>query len=484
MIENLLKIRIEECYNTNKPLQNLLNRKFQDKYKDIIMIELNDFILSNNDVYESNNLLQLIYESFLKLDKSRFTNFIRNLTNNHPNRNRTYSHMISDIKENLNIEYNLPETYYNMTKNDLNKECDKLFLEGKYLLLSNTRKFIKDNFKVGDYQSFVFENRDLAKKILKRNYLDETNRSYIRLRMLLNNNPGYLGLFTYYNKEENISVARLQRLYKKILSMSDILTQLSEPIVSYMPKNGLFRGPYKTKDGRSYNSHFERLEDDLLRLEEIHNAKLFANEYPGGLKRALANNDDFIEIIRVLSTNPEKLELYKKFWLKKVSRYKTIEELIVSLNNFVYADNDIENIRKKINNDSDLKVVFDDGELIVIRVLSFDSIQNIGGDTSWCIKDSLSYWTEYVTGNNVQLVIMDYTLSKSNPERKIGLTLYGDGRFMTAHNIYDGYMTLDSVNNNLEKHQVSIHDLFSVAKNLGSNQYYNEDEIKSDNYGW
>jgi hypothetical protein len=89
--------------------------------------------------------------------------------------------MINDIKENLDVTYKLPKEYYSKSKYELNKECDKLFLEGKFLQLKNTRQFIKDNFRLERYESFVFENRDLAKILLKKNDLDETDRVYIRI---------------------------------------------------------------------------------------------------------------------------------------------------------------------------------------------------------------------------------------------------------------------------------------------------------------
>ena len=179
MITKLIRNKIEECYYLNESFGKLLNINYKGNLTDAVLLELNDFILSNNEIYESNNLMDLIYESFMDLDEDRFTNFLRNMINEHPDRYRTYSHMINDIKEDLDIKYDLPKGYYNMSKYELNMECDKLFKEGKYLLLSKTRQFINDNIRLNDYQNFVFENRDLARNILKKNDLDETDRVYL-----------------------------------------------------------------------------------------------------------------------------------------------------------------------------------------------------------------------------------------------------------------------------------------------------------------
>jgi hypothetical protein len=486
MIKNMLENKIENCYTKNKSLKKYLNIKYDDNFNYNIMLELNDFILSNNDIYESNNFTDLIYESFYELDDYRFTVFLRNLLTENPNRNRTYAHMLNDIKEKLNTTYELPKSYYNKSKTELNDICDQLFSEGKFNLLSNTRKYIKENFRIDNYQSFIFENRDLAKKILKQKGEDDNDLDYIRIKKMLEHNPNYLGLFIYYNKIEKINFGRLKTLYNKLLAYKDILRKLPDRPTTYMDID--HKGSYKGKDGRTYPTHFEELEDNLRQIKEEHTAKLFADEYPAHLRYNLAKNSDFIEIIKELTNKTDdakdKLEMYRRFWIRKVSRYKNQQDLLNSLENFVFSDSSSEKIREKINSDSGLKMVFDDGDVIVCRVLSYDAIQNIGSDTSWCIKDSLSYWTDYVNGDNVQLVIMDLTAPKTSPERKIGCTLYSDGSMSTAHLINDSYISENDLNELLEKKAlVKLKELFDIAKDLGNNVYYDSSEINSDSYG-
>jgi len=485
MIINLIKNRIEECYNSNITFKKFLNFRYGNNYIDIVEKELNDYILQKHDIYKSNNFKELIYGAFLKLKDGRLTNFLRNILTGDPKADRTYSHMVNDIKDKVDAKYKLTESYYSMSKYELDRECDKLLLEGKFLLLENTRKFIKDTFKINRYESFVFENRDLAKSILKRNNLDESDRVYTRIKSLLSDKPGLLGLFTYFNKVEKISFGRLRTLFQKMESNKDIINQLPR-METYIPKKGIFRGPYTMEDGRRYNSNFERLEDDITNLKDKHTAKIFADAYPGEIKKGLAENSDFIEIIKELTNNSDqsndKLELYKKFWLNKVSRYKSQQELIDSLLNFVFADSSVGEIRNQINNNSDLKMVFDDGEIIVCRVLSYDAIQSIGNDTSWCIKDSLSYWTSYVNDEAVQLVIIDCLVPRSSVDRKIGVTFYSGGGFNTGHNVNDNYKSADEIDHILSKCDITLNELYNVAKDLGSNEYYDSEEVSEDNY--
>lgn len=486
MILKLIQNKIEECYNQNESFRKLVDRKYPKRYTTEILLELNDYILSNGEVYESNNFMELIKEALLEIDNGRFVKFIRNIINEHPDSHRTYSHMMNDIQEKLDKQYELPKEYYKMNKYELNKQCDKLFTEKKYLLLTKTREYINDHFSLGNYQNFVYENRDLARNILKKNELDETDRVYARIRELLQTKPNLLGLFTYYNKMEKIGFGRLKSLFLRLKNNSDIIGQLPD-LQSYMARRGNFRGSYKMEDGRTYNTHFERLEDDLTQLEESHMAKLFADAYQGEIKKDLHKNQDFIEVVKELTNGSdksnEKLELYKKFWLNKVSRYKTQQELIDSLINFVFADSGVEEIRNSIKWDSNLKIVFDDGEIMVIRVLSFEAIQTIGNDTSWCIKDTLSYWVDYVSSDTVQLVIIDLSVPRTSTDRKIGVTMYGDGSFNTAHNVNDSYVSEERVNKILGKGNISLHDMFEAAKGMGSNEYYDSETVKDDEYG-
>ena len=488
MIKNLLKDRIKDAININTSFGKYLQDNYPNinNVEDVIIKDLEDFLLSKEDVYNFSNFKKLFYESIIDFKSHRFANFLRNILTNHPDKNRTYQHILNDIEGRLEETYNIPNSYLKMKRSDLDLLCDELIIKEDYFSLINVRKFIKDNFKVYDYKSYIKENKDLAIKILKTLDADETDKTYIRLRKLLENNMGYLGLFTYFNKIEKIPFVSLQRLYKRIIGNNDILYLLPEPVVNYMRH----KLPFKSSDGRTYTKHYERLTDDLTTIEELHQAKLFADQYPLKLRKNILDNSDFIEVIKDLSDNSpearEKLEMYNKFFLKKVSRYKTQKELIDSLISFVYSMNDDENFRERVKNNAWANMVFDDGDLLVVRVRDIEPLQKIASDTSWCIKDSLSYWTDYVDDNAIQLVIIDLKEPKTSLFRKIGVTLNKDSwnsySFRTAHLKNDNYISESDLNKRLEKYQITLSDLFQIAIGFGSNQYYDRNEVIEDEY--
>jgi len=486
MVKNILKDRIKKAIESNTSFRNMLMYNYKSiNVEDIIIKDLEDFLLSKEEIYQFSNFKDLFYADVMGFDSHRFANFLRNIINDHPDKNRTYQHILNDIESKLMEAYSIPNEYIKMKRGQLDEICEELFLQEKYAELKNLRNFIKENFRVHDYSSFVNENRDLARKILKKVDADETDKVYIRLRKLLESNPSYLGLFTYFNKVENIPFVTLERLYNRIVRNAEIIRLLPEIIVDYM-KHKL---PYQTPDGRTYNKHFERLNDDMDRLEELHKAKVFADEYPAPLRKGLLQNSDFVECIKEIlgDMTGEKKKMYDKFFLKKVARYKTPQELLDGLTTFVYAMNDDENFRDTVKDHGWLNMVYDDGDLLVIRARNQNGLQEIASDTSWCIKDSLSYWCDYVKDDSVQLVIIDLKESKTSLYRKIGVTLdpagwSGNYEYRTAHLKNDAYISEDDLNKRLKKYEITLKDLFDIAVNYGDNEYVSDDEQINDEY--
>ncbi len=486
MIKNILKSRIKKAIEVNSSFRNMIMNNYKTiNVEDIIMKDLEDFLLSKEEIYQFSNFKDLFYEDVMSFDPHRFANFLRNIINNHPDKDRTYQHILNDIESKLMEAYGIPNEYIKMKRSQLDEICEELFLQEKYAELKNLRNFIKENFRVHDYSSFVNENRDLARKILKQVDADETDKVYVRLRKLLESNPSYLGLFTYFNKVEHIPFIALERLYNRINRNAEIIRLLPEIIVDYM-KHKL---PYHTPDGRTYNKHFERLNDDMDVIEEIHKAKIFTDEYPVPLRKGLLQNSDFIECVKEImgDTTGEKKNMYDKFFLKKVMRYKTPQELLDGLITFVYAMNDDEDFRDTVKDHGWLNMVYDDGDLLVIRARNQDGLKEIASDTSWCIKDSLSYWCDYVKEDSVQLVIIDLKEQKSSLYRKIDVTLDSTGwsndyEYRTAHLKNDFYISEDDLNKRLKKYEITLKDLFNIAVNYGDNEYVSNDEQINDEY--
>lgn len=495
MYDQLLKNKIDDALKSHKIVAKTL--KWLGNGNELINIlkkEIDSFLMDNDEIYKFSNFKNLIYKSFIDMDSNRFANFIMNVVNENPDKNRTYKHLLNDIQSQLKEKYNLPDDYYHMSRTQLDHICDELLVKEDYFILHKTREFIKDNFRIFDYNSYIKENKDLALKILRRNNIDETNRTFLRIKKMLENHVGYLGLFTYFHFIEKITFVRLKILFKNLIDNKNILRNLPMGVTDYMQQ----KPPY-TIDGRTYTSNFERLEDDLTLIMDEHKAKLFANEYPSHLRRNLHKNSDFIEIVRELTAETDearqKLEFYKNIFIKKVSRYKSQQELINALIDFVYSSMKNQDIEDLCKYNPNLKIVFDNGELTIVRVLDFESLETIAPDTNWCIRTSLSYWENYVGDDNVQLVIINSDKPTTSVERKIGVTLnpdmydYKTGSyrysFRTAHYRNDNFVSETTVEKILKEHGTDLDTIFNVAQNIGTNKHYSQydvDESENERY--
>lgn len=481
--DQLLKNKIEDALKSHKIVAK--NVKWLGSGQDLINIIKRDidlFLMDNDEIYKFSNFKNLIYNSFINLNNNRFANFIMNVVNENPDKDRTYKHLLNDIKSQLREKYNLPDNYYHMSRIELDTLCDDLLVKEDYFTLHKIREFIKDNFRVFDYKTYIKENKDLALKILKTKNIDDTNKTYLRIKKMLENHSGYLGLFTYFHFIEKITFIRLKILLKNIIENKNILRNLPMNVTDYM----LQKTPFNI-NGRIYETNFEKLEDDLTLIMDEHKSKLFANEYPAHLRRNIHKNSDFIEIIRELTNDTEeskeKLDLYKKMFIKKISKYKTQDEMMKSLMDFVYSSTKNNDIQELCINNPGLKMVFDNGRLTIVRVLSHESLYDIANDTNWCIVSSLSYWMDYVGENNIQLVLIDSTKPKSSIERKIGVTLYSGGyngrkfSFNTAHYRNDNHVNENIIKQILEENDTDLETIFLTSSSMGNNQYYSEYDI-------
>src|SRR5574343_1334761 len=94
----LILSKIEDSIYSNKYISNLLFETYDEKeIVTSIKDDIDFFVMCHKHAYQFNNFHNLMYESILNLNDNRFANFIKNIVNNHPDRNRTYNHLFNDI---------------------------------------------------------------------------------------------------------------------------------------------------------------------------------------------------------------------------------------------------------------------------------------------------------------------------------------------------------------------------------------------------
>lgn len=257
------------------------------------------------------------------------------------------------------------------------------------------------------YSGFINENMDQAKSIIGKKMA-----AFDKLKVLLSKNLGYIGKFTEYLMDENVAYEDLEELYKKITDLKSRNTTIDISKLSY-----------------------EKSLDKIISVNNDLSVNGLISKFPSEQKKMaknlILNNKTNYNIFLKVSSK-EDLQTF----LSKVSRYKDSDSLLSAMKVFSKDPKNSKEQVKELVNDIKSDIVFENNNILVVKVDSLSDINVLGSDTSWCILGS-SQWNSYTKGR-LQYILYDYTKDEFDPTFKIGFTLEKSGTIYAAHNILDG----------------------------------------------
>jgi hypothetical protein len=363
--------------------------------------------------------------------------------------------------------------------------------------------------------------------------------------VLFNDDPAWLYNFVYFYYYENMSIDDLNGLYARLLINKDMLKNLQ------IVNNGkLETRPFDLNyiNIRIPNNS-ELLDDALGKIPRYRIYKKFESDLPSHLKRDLKGKpqiikdkftkvaEDWDSLYKDGSGNPltdkEELEKadkqFKNFWGKmdldtregsptkgkvvfqsKVARYANIGDLIeVAESQYKALGNTkfesfielFDDCNDQFGNSGATQLFLMNG-IMIIEVKSFGANKILNAHTSHCIKDSLSYWNQYVTEDNKQYYIYNFNLTPQDQLFTIGVTIEpkdnGRGYLRAAHDKIDRGVNpvnilgdwekeydlteaatkkakeLDATNEDIEKYGA----LYSILRPLSSEEYKRRELVK------
>ncbi len=259
------------------------------------------------------------------------------------------------------------------------------------------------------YDNFVNENMEMAKSIIAKK-MD----AFDKLKTLLSKNIGYIGKFTEYLMDENIGYSDLEVLYKDLMELKSKNNPLDITKLSY-----------------------EKVTDKIISTNNNILVNGLLKQFPSEQRKLIGDNVDFY--FNILLKVAKKDDL--KAFISKISRYKNSSELENALKLFSKdSNNDREHV-KSIIEGMESYIVFENDNIVIVKVPVIEDIKVLGSDTSWCIL-SKSNWDSYTKGR-LQYVLYNYVKDEHDPKFKIGFTLARNGELYTAHDILDHYSTND-----------------------------------------
>lgn len=262
------------------------------------------------------------------------------------------------------------------------------------------------------------ENMDQARSILKKLRIPESDKQFqeLKQKLLADNNIGRIGVFTkwiFVNHEP----------LERILELQDLLK--SNP--RKMPSLDTFKGSEEVYDFLGHAKTSSKLNQVLTSIP----TKTREN-VTDKLKILIQDNieyaDDLIDFFskaggrynrysQLYSLPPE----YKdhKEWL-----YETVKGLIKNL----HEGYNLEAMKRKIRTtNSNVDIVLERPDLLILRPLDYHTSQSIGSERM-CICTSKSFWQSYVDAFSNQYFVYDFTKPASDKKSMIAATIQPGGK--------------------------------------------------------
>ena len=292
----------------------------------------------------------------------------------------------------------------------------------------------------------------------------ERNAKFQEIRTMLGDKLGWMSLFVYLHFREGTTVEELRGIFDDMCRYNHLLTKLRRNVSNYID----------TK----ISNNAEQLIDDLEDIKRYSKLKKFIDEFNSELKRDYAQTpkffkDKLVDIAGAFDElgkdesgkiDAENQRNIQKRFFNKIGRYKTVRELTAAAESFLQAESNanvaafykaIDRCQKKYGNYG-IKVLYDEGGLMIMEVLSFAACKELFSNTSWCIAQYLGQWDNYVGGETVynkQYSIINFNLPQSDRKSIIGITIEPGQRVRACHLKDDANAkdTFKSIFNDFEK---------------------------------
>ncbi len=289
----------------------------------------------------------------------------------------------------------------------------------------------------------------------------ENDADFLKVKKLVERNPGYTEVFTKFFFRDKVSLEDLTALYNSLLENRDSLSKLPKAIDKYLESEKR----YDLEDRTAY----EDLIDDIERVKNYRKIKKIIDEFPSELKH---------DVLRITGKLKERFDgaaaglfdldpILRKEFFKKISAIKTADEAIKRMEAYVKAcTNDgltellkkIEDVNTKYGEKWGATITYmnEESERVIVELKSFDACRLLCAQTNWCIARTQGHWDQYVGNENKftkQYAIFDYSLPPTNQNSIIGATVNMKNSFDTAHVKNDSYIDESAVRKRLDKEE-------------------------------
>lgn len=308
-----------------------------------------------------------------------------------------------------------------------------------------------------EYEKFLKNNNKLVNK-LKSKYA--FNDNHIVPNLIYIYSEGSKNYFEwainlYYSQYVNIRT--LKSIFNWVSSYSQLTKNLTKGTVT----------AYTTK------SSIEALLNELNLLRKTRRILETINSF-NTVQKKILKNADLSEKDKLTLEKFSKLSEVKRInFIKKVSTIEDFNELMrqMRLVSSVHFDWNKESFNDYLENVEGLnyKKILENGQIVLLQVMDYESIKQLAKTTNWCISKNKSYWNTYVEqhsggGGVCQYLVYDFSKREDDNLSIVGFTVKHNKGITNAH---------DFVNTSLMESTRNINSLNSYISNfLEKNNIY------------
>lgn len=294
-----------------------------------------------------------------------------------------------------------------------------------------------------DYESFLKENSKMMKNVFERYCLSPNDITTKRFYIITDGSKHFFQWAVDLFFKHNCSIQTITN----ILLWNDCYKQL----VKNLSKGTITA--YTTMD--SINMLLDEL--SFLRTEKRISDAI--NSFNTAQKHLLKNNPLSIKDKQTLARFSKLSETKRINFIRKVSTIEDYNELMRQMRHVtsVHFSWSKESFMDFIQNVEGVKyeMVFENDAIVLVKVLDYETVKQLGKTTNWCISKNKTYWNNYIEhyqGKTAQYMIFDFSKLEDDKLSIIGFTTTRNKGITSAHNFTnDNLMQSDNINSTMLK---------------------------------
>lgn len=277
----------------------------------------------------------------------------------------------------------------------------------------------------------------------------------------LRKEPKYINFFKkLMEKDNSLTIDKVEEIYNELRIHRNTIKQNNIDILSL--------------------ENTEQIEDVIQEIILIEKLNKFIKLLPNRLRNELKRDNDKLIKFKNAIIDFDYNE-YKNIFLKKVIKYKSVDELLKAINNYLSTNNiTIHELVDDIEDTNGIEVfnIIDD---MVIAIVYDRKASCKFGSQQWCISgNGGGHWDTYVPNKlGVQYFIWDYSKEETDALSKIGISLYEHGKYVAFDKSdrkidhLDKVLSDDILNSllniyELDKYQMEKYILYNIEALMGS----------------